>query len=73
MRSPSGKLIQIEYALNAVASGSTSIGIRSVDGVVIATEKKFPSALVDDQSLHKISKLTNHIGVVYSGVGPDSR
>lgn len=26
--SPSGKLVQIEYALNAVAAGSTSLGIR---------------------------------------------
>jgi len=26
--SPSGKLVQIEYALNAVQSGSTSLGIK---------------------------------------------
>jgi 20S proteasome subunit alpha 2 len=26
--SPSGKLVQIEYALNAVAQGSTSVGIK---------------------------------------------
>lgn len=26
--SPSGKLVQIEYALNAVAAGSTSLGIK---------------------------------------------
>ena len=26
--SPSGKLVQIEYALNAVAGGSTSLGIK---------------------------------------------
>ena len=28
--SPSGKLVQIEYALNAVASGSTSLGIKGL-------------------------------------------
>ena len=38
--SPSGKLVQIEYALNAVAAGNTSIGIKAMDGVVVATEKK---------------------------------
>jgi len=38
--SPSGKLVQIEYALNAVAAGSTSLGIKAVNGVVVATEKK---------------------------------
>jgi len=26
--SPSGKLVQIEYALNAVATGSTSLGVK---------------------------------------------
>ena len=25
---PSGKLVQIEYALNAVASGATSLGVK---------------------------------------------
>ena len=28
--SPSGKLVQIEYALHAVASGSTAIGIKGI-------------------------------------------
>ena len=28
--SPSGKLVQIEYALNAVAQGATSLGIKGV-------------------------------------------
>ena len=31
--SPSGKLVQIEYALNAVASGSTSLGVKAKNGV----------------------------------------
>ncbi len=26
--SPSGKLVQIEYALNAVSNGATSIGVK---------------------------------------------
>ena len=28
--SPSGKLVQIEYALNAVSGGSTSLGVKPV-------------------------------------------
>jgi len=28
--SPSGKLVQIEYALNAVGAGKTSLGIKGV-------------------------------------------
>lgn len=38
--SRTGKLLQIEYALNAVSNGRTSLGICTKDGVVIATDKK---------------------------------
>ena len=65
--------MQIEYALQAVSSGNTSIGIKASNGVVIATEKKMPSILVDDTALHKVTKLVNTVGMVYSGMGPDSR
>ncbi|KAK4484928.1 hypothetical protein RD792_007530 [Penstemon davidsonii] len=80
--SPSGKLVQIEHALTAVGSGQTSLGIKAANGVVIATEKKLPSILVDETSVQKIQSLTPNIGVVYSianlyslcsGMGPDSR
>lgn len=71
--SPSGKLVQIEYALNAVAAGATSLGIKATNGVVIATEKKLPTELIDEKSVQKIQLLTPNIGVAYSGIGPDSR
>ena len=71
--SPSGKLVQIEYALNAVNGGSTSLGIKATNGVVIATEKKLRSTLIDETTVQKISLLTPNIGVAYSGMGPDSR
>ncbi|KAH3673463.1 hypothetical protein WICPIJ_009774 [Wickerhamomyces pijperi] len=71
--SPSGKLVQIEYALNAVKQGVTSLGIKSTNGVVIATEKKTTSSLLNPDTLSKISLLTPDIGAVYSGMGPDFR
>ena len=71
--SPSGKLVQIEYALNAVASGSTSLGVKAKNGVVIATEKKLPTCLIDETTVQKIVHLTENIAVVYSGMGPDFR
>jgi hypothetical protein len=124
LHSPSGKLIQIEYALNAVASGSTSIGIRGWNGKgkrsgdcpsanqlsfrprwcrdchgkevslhpgggFIAAQGDRHSRATTHRSLmslspifffsfgydggFQVSKLTDHIGLVYSGVGPDSR
>jgi len=71
--SPSGKLLQIEYALNAVAKGRLSLGIRAKNGVVIATEKKVPSVLVDEESIESISQLTSTAGLVFSGMSPDFR
>lgn len=71
--SPSGKLVQIEYALAAVASGAPSVGIKARDGVVLATEKKQKSILYDDQTIHKVEEITHNVGMVYSGMGPDYR
>jgi len=71
--SPSGKLVQIEYALSAVNSGVTSIGIKATNGIVIATEKKAVSTLIDDSSLEKVAIISSNIGMVYSGMGPDYR
>ncbi|KAF9976705.1 Proteasome subunit alpha type-2 [Actinomortierella wolfii] len=71
--SPSGKLVQIEYALNVVSQGVTSIGIKATNGIVIATEKKAVSTLIDDSSLEKVSVISKNIGMVYSGMGPDYR
>ncbi len=59
--SPSGKLVQIEHALNAVNQGSTALGIKAKDGVVIATEKKLPSTLVDGESVKKIVQITPEV------------
>ncbi|KAI1656222.1 proteasome A-type and B-type [Daldinia decipiens] len=71
--SPSGKLVQIEYALNAVNQGVTALGIKATNGIVLATEKKSSSPLADPSSLSKVSLITPNIGMVYSGMGPDYR
>mmetsp|Transcript_23406 Transcript_23406/g.41950 ORF Transcript_23406/g.41950 Transcript_23406/m.41950 type:complete len:238 (-) Transcript_23406:115-828(-) len=71
--SRTGKLLQIEYALNAVANGRTALGIAATDGVVIATDKKFSSALVDGEDVRKVERVTDGSGFVYAGVGPDYR
>ncbi|RWS11839.1 Proteasome subunit alpha type-2-like protein [Dinothrombium tinctorium] len=71
--SPSGKLVQIEYALSAVAAGAPSVGIKASNGVVLATEKKHKSILYDEHSIFKMEPITDHIGMIYSGMGPDYR
>lgn len=71
--SPSGKLVQIEYALAAVSSGAASVGLKASNGVVLATEKKHKSILYEEHSTYKVEKITDTIGMVYSGMGPDYR
>jgi 20S proteasome subunit alpha 2 len=71
--SRTGKLTQIEHALNAVQQGKLALGIRATNGVVIMTEKKLFSVLVDDKEVSKISTITPSTGSVFSGLGPDSR
>jgi len=71
--SPSGKLVQIEYAINAVQMRPTALGIKATDGVVVATEKKLQSTLMDETSIEKTATLTENVGVVYSGLAPDFR
>ncbi|KAJ5570653.1 Proteasome subunit alpha type [Penicillium sp. DV-2018c] len=60
--SPSGKLVQIEYALNAVNQGVTALGIKEI---ILASDRS--------PSLSKISLITPDIGMVYAGMGPDYR
>ena len=45
----------------------------ATNGIVLATEKKSSSPLIDPPSLSKISLVTPNIGMVYSGMGPDYR
>ena len=47
--------------------------LQAVNGVVLATEKKNKSILFEDHSTYKIEQITDNIGMVYSGMGPDYR
>jgi len=67
-----GKLGQLDNSLKAVSNGDTSLGIRAKNGVVIATEKKPHSPLVDDDDWNKLFKISTHIGFAYSGIGADA-
>lgn len=68
-----GKLMQIEYALNRVSQGKMALGIKATNGVVIASDKKVTSVLVDGDEYQKIQSITPSTGFVYAGMGPDFR
>lgn len=71
--SPEGRLFQVEYALEAVKLGSTAVGITTSQGVVLAVEKRLPSALVVASSIEKILQIDSHIGCAMSGLSSDAR
>ncbi|VDK75774.1 unnamed protein product [Cylicostephanus goldi] len=60
--SPEGRLFQVEYAIEAVKLGSTSIGIRTNEGVLLAAEKRSTSKLMVNDAIEKISKVDEHVG-----------
>ncbi|GMF01294.1 unnamed protein product [[Candida] boidinii] len=72
-RSHIGKLKQIEHALSAVKQGVTSLGIKATNGIVLATEKKSSSVLINSDYIDKIVDITPDIGMTYAGMGPDFR
>lgn len=71
--SPDGRLFQVEYALESVRKGWTTVGAKCSDGAVLAVEKRKISALVDPSSQEKILKLDDHIGLAFAGLSSDAR
>ncbi len=71
--SPDGRLFQVEYAREAVKRGSTALGIKFKDGVVLISEKRPRSKLVEQNSLEKIQLIDDSVGCVTSGLGADAR
>lgn len=71
--SPDGRLFQIEYAREAVKRGTTSIGIKSKEGIVLAVDKKIKSRLIEPSSVEKIFKIDEHIATASSGLVADAR
>ncbi len=71
--SPDGRLFQVEYAREAVKTGSTSIGAVGRDCVVLVAEKRIPSKLIVGKSHEKIFQIDKHIAASSSGLVADAR
>ena len=71
--SPDGRLFQVEYAREAVKRGTTTIGLKFKDGVVLLVDKRISSHLVEPDSIEKIFQIDNHIGCATSGLVADAR
>ena len=71
--SPDGRLFQVEYAREAVKRGTTTVGIKYKDGVVLLVEKRVGSRLVEPDSIEKVFKIDDNVGCATSGLVADAR
>jgi proteasome alpha subunit len=71
--SPDGRLYQVEYAREAVKRGTTAVGIKCNEGIVLIVDKRVSSRLLEPSSIEKIFKIDEHIGVASSGLVGDAR
>ncbi|MBW3583130.1 MAG: archaeal proteasome endopeptidase complex subunit alpha [Euryarchaeota archaeon] len=71
--SPDGRLFQVEYAREAVKRGTTTVGVKFDDGVLLIVDKRISSHLVEPVSIEKIFKLDHHVGCATSGLVADAR
>jgi proteasome alpha subunit len=71
--SPDGRLFQVEYAREAVKRGTTTVGLKFRDGVVLIVDKRIASRLMEPKSIEKIFQIDEHIGCATSGLVADAR
>lgn len=69
--SPTGRLFQVEYALEAIKQGSAAVGLVSKNHVVLAALKRNAEELGSYQK--KIIKVDDHMGIALAGLAPDGR
>ncbi|RKO97937.1 hypothetical protein CXG81DRAFT_11757 [Caulochytrium protostelioides] len=71
--SPEGRLYQVEYAMEAINHAGAAIGIVTPEGVVLATEKKVTSKLLDQtNSQEKIYRVDERVAVAVAGFTADA-
>ncbi len=73
MFSPDGRLLQVEYAKKTVKQGTSALGIVCKDGILLVADKRISEKLIIPESVEKIFKVDEHVGVTASGILSDGR
>ena len=71
--SPDGRLLQVEYAVEAVNRGATVLGVSCPEGIVLGAKEHVRAELQDPDFGWKIFKVDEHIGATVVGLGSDAR
>ncbi|CAD26660.1 26S PROTEASOME ZETA CHAIN [Encephalitozoon cuniculi GB-M1] len=71
--SSEGRIHQIEYAMKAMNLGTTTIGVRTKEFVILCSEKKILSTLQNPKSVVKHYKIYDHIVLGFSGISGDTK
>ena len=68
---PKGKILQVDYAKEAIKQGMTALGLKSEENVVLVSLKRNPSDLASHQE--KIFGVDDHLGIAIAGLTADAR
>jgi len=71
--SPDGRLLQVEYAKEAVKIGTSGFAIKFKNGIVLVGEKRMVNKLVVPSSLEKIYEIEKDIFAIPAGIASDGR
>lgn len=69
--SPDGRIIQVEYAREAVENGAPTVGLKTDEGVVLGTLTTPTSSLAT--STTKLHRVEDSVGAATTGYVPDGR
>ncbi|UCE15512.1 MAG: archaeal proteasome endopeptidase complex subunit alpha [Candidatus Bathyarchaeota archaeon] len=73
MFSPDGRLLQVEYAIEAVNRGATVLGVSCPKGIVLGAEEHIQAELQNPNFGWKIHKVDDPVGAAVVGLVADAR